>query len=104
MYEVYVPGSRKDLKQKDGPEIRISKQSIVLNKKARNMMQAESLELAYDKGAKTIRIRKAGESGLRLKKTKLYAKGFLEHFKIKEKGKFIAEYQDEEGAFFVKLK
>ncbi len=104
MYEVYVPRSKKDSKQKDGPEIRISKQSIVLNKKARNLLQTERLELAYDKSGKTIRIKKADEGGLNMKKTKVFAKGFLEHFNIKERGKYKAEYKEDEGAFLVKLK
>ena len=39
-----------------------------------------------------------------MKKTKVFAKGFLEHFNIKERGKYKAEYKEDEGAFFVKLK
>jgi len=104
MFEVYAPRSKKETKQKEGPEIKISKQSIVLNKKARNLLQAESLELAYDKSGKTIRIRKADEGGLNMKKTKVFAKGFLEHFNIKEKGKYKAEFKEDENAFLVKLK
>ena len=104
MFEVYAPRSKKEDKQKDGPEIKISKQSIVLNKKARSLLPAESLELSYDKSSKTIRIRKADEGGLNMKKTKVFAKGFLEHFDIQDKGKYKAEYKEDENAFFVKLK
>jgi len=87
MFEVYAPRSKKEAKDKQCPEIKISKQSIVLNKKARILLQAESLELAYDKGAEIVRIRKADEGGLNMKKTKVFAKGFLEHFNIQGKGK-----------------
>ena len=104
MFEVYAPRSKKEAKEKEGPEIKISKQSIVLNKKARILLPADSLELAYDKGNKTIRIKKADEGGLNMKKTKVFAKGFLEHFTIKEKGKFQAEFKEDESAFYVKLK
>lgn len=102
MFEVYVSRS-KESKKKDLPEIRISKQSIVLNKKARSLIQTESLELAYDGNSKTIRIRGAEENGINMKKTKVYAKGFLDHFNIKGKGKFIAEFNEEEKALFAKV-
>jgi hypothetical protein len=104
MFEVYAPRSKKEAKDKECPEIKISKQSIVLNKKARILLQAESLELAYDKTGKIVRIRKADEGGLNLKKTKVFAKGFLEHFNIKEKGKYKAEFKEDERTFYVKLK
>ena len=104
MFEVYAPRSKREDKQKDGPEIKISKQSIVLNSKARTLLPAESLELAYDRDSKTIRIRKAEEGGLNIKKTKVFAKGFLEHFDIRERGKFKAEFKEDEKGFFAKLK
>jgi flagellar hook protein FlgE len=103
MFEVYVPRSR-EAKKKDMPEIKISKQSIVMNKKARNLIQADRLELAYDKDGKTIRIRRAEENGINMKKTKVYAKGFLEHFNIQEKGRFLADYEEDEDSLYVKVK
>ncbi len=103
MFEVYVPRTR-GARKEAVPEIKISKQSIVLNKQARNLIQTDSIELAYDKGNKTIRVRKASESGLNMKKTKVFARGFLEHFDIREKGKFKADFKEEENALIVKLK
>ncbi len=103
MFEVYVPRSR-EAKKKDVPEIKISKQSIVLNKNARNLIQADKLELAYDSADGIIRIKKAEEGGINMKKTKVFAKGFLEHFDIGGKGKFPATYQDDERALYVKVK
>lgn len=104
MFEVYVARSKEN-KKKDVPEIKISKQSIVLNKKARELLQAESLELAYDKEFKTIRVKKAEEhGGLTMKKTKVFAKGFLAHFDIQEKGKFRADFKEDENALYAKLK
>ena len=102
MFEVYVPRSR-EAKKKDMPEIKISKQSIVMNKKARNLIQADRLELSYDKDGRTIRIRRADEHGINMKKTKVYAKGFLEHFNIQEKGRFLADYKEDEEALYVKV-
>ncbi len=103
MFEVYAPRSR-EAKKKDIPEIKISKQSIVLNKKARSLVQAERLELAYDKESKTIRLKRSVEDGINVKKTKVYAKGFLEHFNIQEKGRFTADYKETENALYVKVK
>ena len=103
MFEVYVPRSREG-KKKDLPEIKISKQSIVLNKTARNLIQADKLELAYDKDNRMIRLKKSDENGVTLKKTKIYAKGFLEHFHIQERGKCSADYREAENALYVKEK
>jgi len=102
MFEIYVPRSR-EAKKKDMPEIKISKQSIVMNKKARNLIQADRLELAYDTDGKTLRIKRAEEEGINMKKTKVYAKGFLEHFNIQEKGRFLAAYKEDEEALYVKV-
>ena len=38
-----------------------------------------------------------------MKKTKVYAKGFLEHFNIQEKGRFLADYKEDEEALYVKV-
>jgi hypothetical protein len=102
MFEIYVPRSR-EAKKKDLPEIKISKQSIVMNKKARNLIQADRLELAYDTDGKTLRIKRAEEDGINLKKTKVYAKGFLEHFNIQEKGRFLDDYKEDDEALYVKV-
>jgi flagellar hook protein FlgE len=101
MFEVYVPRSREP-KKVDRLEIKISKQSIVLNKKARNLMQAEKLELAYDKDSQILRIRRT-DNGINVKKTKVYAKGFLDHFDIQDRGKFVADYSEEDSALYVKI-
>jgi hypothetical protein len=104
MFEVYVPRTRAANKKKDMPEVKISKQSIVLNKNARALVQADKLELAYDSNDNTIRIKKADGNGIGMKKTKVFAKGFLDHFEISERGKFPAEFKDDEQALYVKVK
>jgi flagellar hook protein FlgE len=103
MFEVYVPRSR-EAKKIAIPEVKISKQSIVMNKNARNLLRAERLELAYDEDNRTIRIKRAEENGINIKKTKVYAKGFLEHFNIQEKGRFMADYKEDEDALYVRVK
>jgi DNA (cytosine-5)-methyltransferase 1 len=89
--------------KRGGPEVRISKQSIVFNRMARRLLQAESIELAYDSDNKTIRIKKS-EDGIRIEKTRVPARGFLEHFNIQERGRCRANYSDTEDVLYVRLK
>jgi hypothetical protein len=98
-FEVYKPRGEKSEKI---PLVSLSKNSIVLNKTSREKLQAENVELAFDKDTKTIRI-KAVDEGQAIKKTKLFARGFFNHFGINTKGKYPAIYDQEENALFVKL-
>jgi hypothetical protein len=105
-FEVYTPRSRSKEKEPD-TSIKISKNSIVLNKNVRGLIQQpEYVELAFDCETSTIRIRpvaKGDGKDIQLKKTKVYAKGFLEHFQINNYGKHLADYNQEENAIFVTL-
>ena len=104
MFEVYRPRAKGNNKMDDQSSIKISKQSIVLDKKSREMLQAENIELAYDQESKTIRLRKAEDlSGLSIKKTKIFAKGFVDAFGIQNKGKYPGKYDPAEKALFVTL-
>ncbi len=78
---------------KSKPVIKISKQSIVFNKLARKLLDnPKSIELSYDKKTHLIRIRSSIEDkGLIIKKTKVFAKGFMEHFRITAKGPPVSE-------------
>ncbi len=102
-FEVYVPRAR--VKEKE-PQIaiKISRNSIVLNKNVRELLkQPTFVELAFDPGALKIRIRPIAVGGINLKKTKVYAKGFLEHFNIKNYGKYIAEYHEDDNSVYVNI-
>lgn len=98
-FEVYKPRGERVPKL---PLVTISKNSIVLNKHAREKLEAEKVELAYDKENNTIRI-KASEEGQGIKKTKVFARGFFNHFGINKKGKFTARYDEQENAIYVEL-
>jgi hypothetical protein len=99
IFEVYKPRSEKVEKT---PLISLSKNSIVLNKTSREKLNAESIELAFDRDTNTLRI-KASPDGQTLKKTKMFARGFFNHFGINKKGKFPARYDEEENALYVNL-
>jgi len=105
-FEVYVPRSRGKEKEPQ-TAIKISKNSIVLNKNTRALLgQPERVELAFDTETRTLRIRpvvNGDNQGIQTKKTKVYAKGFLEHFQINNYGKHFANYNQEENAVFVSL-
>ena len=98
-FEVYKPRGEKAPKQ---PLVSLSKNSIVLNKISREKLQADVVELAYDNETNTIRIRAAKE-GQTIKKTKLFARGFFNHFGINQTGKYEAVFNEEEKALYVKL-
>lgn len=98
-FEVYKPRGERVPKL---PLITISKNSIVLNKHAREKLNTEKVELAYDIERNTIRI-KATLEGQNIKKTKVFSRGFLNHFYITAKGKYQAEYDETENALYVDL-
>jgi hypothetical protein len=103
-FEVYTPRQRNQ-DRKPGLVVSLSKNSIVLNKPTRELLQQpEFVELAYDADAGTIRIRPADKGqGISLKKTKVFAKGFFDNFKIVTCGKFVPEYDQEENALCIAL-
>lgn len=81
----------------------LSKNSLVMNKQAREKINgAENIELAFDSDTKTIRI-KPSKEGQTVRKTKVFAKGFFNHFDINKTGKFIAKYDENEDALYVNL-
>ncbi len=84
------------------PLVTLSKNSIVLNKIAREKLKADKVELAFDNDSNTLRITPSGE-GQTVKKTKVFARGFFNHFNIEKKGKFNAIFDDKENALFVSL-
>jgi hypothetical protein len=102
-FEVYRPRTR--AKEEPRPVVRLSKHSLVLNKVAREKLNApEYVELAFDADTSSMRIKPAGkDGGVPVKKTKVAAKGFYEGFKISNIGNYIADYNAEENALYVKI-
>lgn len=98
-FEIYKPRGEKTGKL---PLVSISKNSIVLNKTSREKLKADNVELAFDRETNTIRIR-ASKDGQIVKKTKVFARGFFNHFGIDKKGRFTAQYEEDENALYVNL-
>lgn len=98
-FEIYKPRGEKIKKE---IIVSLSKNSIVLNKHAREKLQAQKIELAYDKDTNTLRIT-ASDDGQTLKKTKTFARGFFNHFGIDKKGKFTGRYDENENALYVDI-
>ncbi|HUW66094.1 MAG TPA: hypothetical protein VMW83_15635 [Spirochaetia bacterium] len=103
-FESYVPrrgGGRSSgvSRNKKLPAIRLSKNSLVINKWAREFFRAANIELAFDPETNTIRIGPGGT--ITLKKSKVYAKGFYKAFGITSVGLFPVEVEN--GHLFAKL-
>lgn len=99
MFEVYKP---RGVRVQKLPLVTISKNSIVLNKYAREKLNVERVELAFDTESNKIRIM-ASANGQNIKKTKVFGRGFFNHFGITEKGKFYADYDEETNALYVDM-
>jgi len=99
-FEVYKPRGERAEKL---PLVSLSKNSLVMNNKAREKLsKPEAVELAFSKSTNTIRIRPS-KDGLNVKKTKVFAKGFFNHFGISKKGRYAAQYDEAENALFVSI-
>ena len=101
-FEVYMPRKGKHGKKEKQAIVSLSRNSLVLNKFAREQLNSANIELAFDPETNKVRI-SPSEDGPGIKKTKVPASGFFKYFGIKEKGKFAAEYDQEDNALYVNL-
>ncbi|MEN6351402.1 MAG: hypothetical protein ABFD08_18675 [Syntrophomonas sp.] len=88
------------------PNIRIGEKSIVLNKVFLNLLNSSKVTVAYDPKIKTIRIKAATENekgAVQIDKSKIPSGGFLEYFKITQRGRFSAIYDEEQNVFMIKI-
>ncbi|MDO7786979.1 hypothetical protein [Desulforamulus aquiferis] len=95
-FEVYYPRSEN--------YVSVSKNHITLNRNLAAKLNADHVELAYDREEKVIRIQpSAPDSGLIMNKTRIGAKGFLQYFGIENKGKFPATFSEDEKIILIQL-
>lgn len=99
-FEIYRPRGERAEKV---PIVSLSKSSIVLNNVARQKIGKNKIELAYDRDTKTLRIKAVDDGGLEMRKTKVFGKGFFNHFGINKKGKYEARYEPGENALYANL-
>lgn len=85
------------------PIISLSKSSIVLNNVARQKLGRNKIELAFDRDTRTLRVKAVDEGGLEMRKTKVFGKGFFNHFGIEKKGKYLAKYDPDENALYATI-
>ena len=99
-FEIYKPRGERSEKL---PLVSLSKNSLVMNNKAREKLnKPDVVELSFDKDNNTIRI-KPSQEGLNVKKTKVFAKGFFNYFRIGSKGRFAAVYSEADHALYVSI-
>ena len=103
-FEVYTPrkGKQSIGKKEKQAVVSLSRNSLVLNKLAREQLNSTNIEFAFDPVTNKIRI-SPSDDGQSIKKTKVPAVGFFKYFGIEDKGKFAAEYDHEENALYVDL-
>jgi len=101
-FEVFVARTPR-VAQVNVPSVKLSKQSISLNKTARELLcNPEFVSLAYDKNNHVIRIMPS-ESGIAVRKTKFRSKVFFSQFDIDVTGKYDGTYNEASQALFVSL-
>ena len=101
-FEVYRPRERE--KKEKTATVSFSKNSIVLNKVAREKLNASEVELAFDNDSKTVRIKEVRNGDMprmAIKKTKIYGKGFFKFFDIKPKGKCETKFENADISLYV---
>lgn len=82
--------------------VSISRNYLALNKVAREKLNCDLLELAFDRESNIIRIRPSVDGKI-VRKTKIYAKYFFKHFGIDNRGKYKAKYDQNENTLYVDL-
>jgi hypothetical protein len=102
-FEVYKPRGERTEKVS---VVSLSKTSLVMNTTARvKLGEPESIELAYDPETSIIRVKSSEDGiGVKVKKTKVFAKGFFNQFGINSRGRFRADYNEDTNALYISLK
>ena len=97
-FEVYIP-------RKSGDNlVSITKHHIRIGNRLMNMLDADHVQVAYDKDTNKLRIQGVNEGGLKIGKNKVGARGIFNYFGIEGlKGSFFAEFADKEKAVYVDL-
>lgn len=83
--------------------VNISKTHITISSDLKEKIKTNNVELAYDDEDGIIRI-KPSNIGVKIKNGKIGAAGFLRGFKIDVKGKFEANYNDQDQCIYVNIK
>lgn len=97
-FEVYTPELEKAY------TVALSKNHLTLNKKLLSKFNYKYVELGYDHGSRTIRIRPASEGkGLVLSGNKIGARGFFQHFNINLRGKYSVTFDEGEKTLYIKI-
>jgi len=99
-FQTYVPRRRgESTSKRDFPAIRLSKNSLIINKWAREVFRAANIELAFDPETKTIRLGPGGT--IMVRNSRVNARDFFKAFGINATGWFPVELQG--GHLYAKL-
>jgi hypothetical protein len=95
-FEVYKP-YEKEMK------VKISKNIIVLDRLTLENFKTKTIELAYDKDKRIIKIQPSKNGHVLGNQKKIYAKGFFNSFNINKRGLFGAQYDKKKDTLYVYL-
>lgn len=98
-FEVYKP------RIKNANSIALTKHHIVLKPNILEKLNANNVELAYDRDTRVIRIRPADseDDGFVINDNKIGARGFYQFFDIGIKGKFPVIIDDSDNAVLIDI-
>lgn len=98
-FEVYKP------RIKNTNLIALTKNHIILKPDILEKLNTNSVELAYDRNTRVIRIRPADleEDGFVINNNKIGARGFYKFFDIGIKGKFPFKMDDSDNAVLIDI-
>lgn len=97
-FEIYTPELEKAY------TVALSKNHLTLNKKLLSKFSYKHVELGYDQGSRTIRVRPAVEGkGLILSGNKIGARGFFQHFNINQRGKYTVTLDEAGKTLYIKI-
>ncbi|HBX22557.1 MAG TPA: hypothetical protein DEF34_02805 [Desulfotomaculum sp.] len=97
-FELYVP-------RKSGDNlVAITKHHIRIGNRLMDMLDADHVQVAYDKATNKLRIQGVNEGGMKIGKNKVGAKGIFNYFGLEGlKGSFASEFNEKEKAVYVDL-
>jgi len=83
---------------------KLTKTHLILSSDLHEKIGENNVSVALDPDDKILRLTPVESGGLKLTEGKLQSKGFVNFFGIDKKGLFDAEWDENEGAIFIKVK
>ena len=83
---------------------KLTKTHLILSPDLHEKTGENNISIAYDPDDKILKLTPVESGGLKVTDGKLQSKGFVNFFDIDKKGLFDAEWDENEGAIFIKVR